>query len=104
MEGDDETFRQSSLPSSLIPHLYTRPQQSGDMLSGSGGTFRPPPRPSSPVTSGEARISDESVGPPSTMALVAPTNPPFVQGRSSPRDYSPYGPMEPNMNRRSTGM
>ena len=104
MEGDDETFRQSSLPSSLIPHLYTRPQQLGDMLSGSGGTFRPPPRPSSPVTSGEVRISDESVGPPSTMALVAPTNPPFVQGRSSPRDYSPYGPMEPNMNRRSTGM
>ena len=104
MEGEDETSRQSSLPSSLIPHLYTRPQQLGDMLSGSGGTFRPQPRPSSPVTRGEARISDESVGPPSTMALVATTSPPFVQARSSPRDYSPYGPMDPNMNRRSTGM
>lgn len=104
MEGDDETSRQSSLPSSLIPHLYTRPQQSGNMLSGSGGTFRPLPRPSSPVTSSEARILDESVGPPSTMALVATTNPAFVQGRSSPRDYSPYGPINPNMNRRSTGM
>ena len=107
MEGEDETSRQSSLPSSLIPHLYTRPQQQRDMLSGSGGTFRPLPRPSSPVTSGEARISDEPVRLPSTpmtMATVAVTSPPFVQGRSSPRNYSPYGPIDPDMHSRSAGM
>ncbi len=91
MEGED---RQSSLPSSLIPHLYSGPQLTRD----AGGTFRAPPERSSPVASG---VPMRPPSPPTTMAPVMTTSPAFVQGRSI---YSPYGPIDPDMHSRSMGI
>lgn len=94
MEAEDQASRQSSLPSSLIPHLYSGPQLTRD----AGETFRAPPGRSSPVA------SDEPIRPPTpptTMAPVMTTSPAFVQGRSI---YSPYGPIDPDMHSRNTGI
>jgi hypothetical protein len=94
MEGEDRASRQSSLPSSLIPHLYSGPQLTRD----AGGTFRAPPGRSSPVASEEPM---RPPSPPTTMAPVMTTSPAFIQGRSI---YSPYGPIDPDMHSRNAGI
>ncbi|KAK2465321.1 hypothetical protein APHAL10511_002675 [Amanita phalloides] len=101
MEGTDRTSRQSSLPSSLIPHLYSRPQ----LPRGASSETHEPIPAISPVERDE-RTMNESAQPVSALTSVTPamiTSTP-VGGHGSARIYSPYGPMDLEMHSRGASM
>lgn len=94
MERQRRESRQSSLPSSLIPHLYTRPQETADDSdTASFGTILP--LPASAVTN-EGTASTERASsltlPPIVPAFSATST--RDESRHSPR-YSSYGSTSP---------
>ncbi|KAF8627401.1 hypothetical protein AX17_006216 [Amanita inopinata Kibby_2008] len=107
MEREDEEPRRSSLPSSLIPHLFSRPQPPRDSLTSVTG---PLARSNSPEMNQTGRWTTEELSRSTSRISITPAvplmapGPPFNEGRGGPVFYSPHGQVDPDVRGRGSSM